>query len=143
MSFKGSCTLGTLGLVSYKHSNRLNASGPNPVAVPSQCSRKVDMQQKSRQDTRKGKYLMVSVRLGRMASTMVGDRQVRVSLLSILYCASLIRSCSRCSSTYNTRSIQCIVQWHILYKVVVQHFCSLCMCGVALLGQMVTMLQQL
>ena len=50
----------------------------------------------------KGPDLMVSVRLGRIASTIVGDRQVRVSLLSILYCASLIRSCSRCSSTYNT-----------------------------------------
>lgn len=45
-------------------------------------------------------YLMVSVRLGRMASTVVGDCQLRVSLLNILYCASLIRSCSRCSSTY-------------------------------------------
>ena len=53
-----------------------------------------------------GVDLMVSVRLGRIASTMVGDRQVRVSLLSILYCASLIRSCSRCSSTCNMRSVR-------------------------------------
>ena len=30
-------------------------------------------------------YLIVSVRLGRVARTMVGDRQLRVSRLSILY----------------------------------------------------------
>ena len=66
---------------------------------------------------------MVSVRLGRMASTVVGDRQVRVSLLNILYCASLIRSCSRCSSTYHNRSVQCFASVvYTLYKAVDQDF---------------------
>lgn len=49
--------------------------------------------------SRQNVNLRVSVRLGLMASTMVGERQQRVSRLSILYWASLIKSCSRCSST--------------------------------------------
>ena len=98
----------------------LSGSEPNPVPliVASQCK---DMESSGR-IVEGVKDLMVSVRLGRMASTMVGDRQVRVSLLNILYCASLIRSCSRCSSTYHNRLIQCIVQWYTPYKGVDPHF---------------------
>ena len=54
-------------------------------------------------------HLIVSVRLGRMARTMVGERQLRVSRLSILYCASFIRSCSRCSLTYTNKLLRRVV----------------------------------